>query len=551
MTATGMRRFVVLGLAVPLGLALASAAAGQGSAPATMHNATRLGGATAFYSPPLRSAASLKQMAARRGMADDIRTVLRESGIPETADAVMATLTGATSSVKGGSCDAATPADGTLVACEFQPGSTLLWMAFRPNARKGDRTPGRLDGVRWAGDAPFKALLFRVTNNYRIYTFVLPMACANLSLASVTEIEGEPVDASVDRVCDPKTGTLRATFTVQSKDLGRVQRVSVALDGRPAGEMTGSSWTYVASKPGDYTFDAVDSRGTSYPMTRRTLHVDACAPPPVPEPIRVVAPTCGVALSSGPLKRGYEVTIDATGSATGTDQVAPAITVELRGETVTGVAETLTLDSSRVGRIVVRRPGTYRVTATVSTPHVVEVGSSRYEGTASCEASIAVERPVVPGGTAVFFDILGGKERRVRPIEDTDLEFAQCSPLIGLKIGAARRFHHKWEVAGSVGAAISLVTDDEKVTESALFVDAEVNRYLTDGVFVGTGLSFWDLTRSETWTPAWLLHFGLPLAKHAKYPMFLLVEGRMFFDHADDVTNNYQVWGGVRVKLGR
>ena len=139
-------------------------------------------------------------------MAEDIRTVLRESGIPETADAVLATLAGAAFSVTGGFCDEATPADGTIVACDFQPGSTLLWMAYRPNANKGIRTPGRLERVRWAGTKPFKALLFRVTNDYKIYTFVLPMACSNLSLMSVKEIEGEPVDVSVDRMCDPKTG---------------------------------------------------------------------------------------------------------------------------------------------------------------------------------------------------------------------------------------------------------------------------------------------------------------------------------------------------------
>jgi hypothetical protein len=27
----------------------------------------------------------------------------------------------------------------------------------------------------------------------------------------------------------------------------------------------------------------------------------------------------------------------------------------------------------------------------------------------------------------------------------------------------------------------------------------------------------------------------------------LLTEGRLFLDHADDIRNNYQFWGGVRV----
>jgi len=549
MTHTEVRHVVVPGLALALGLALAPEAAAQSSNTDAMHNARRLGGSTSFYAPPLRSAASLKQMLARRGMAEDVRAVLRESGIPETADAVLATLAAARSSVAGGSCDDATPADGTIAACDFQPGSTLLWMAYRPNARKGDRTPGRLDGVRWAGNKPFKALLFRVTNDYKIYTFVLPLACSNLSLMSVKEIAGEPVDVSVDRVCDPKTGNLSATVKAGSKDLERVRRVGVAINGQPAGELTAPSWAFTSNKPGDYTFDATDTKGRPYPMTRRTVHVDPCPPPP-PAPKQVVGPTCSVAMSFLPVKGAYEISVDATRSTTGTSGVAPTVAVELRDDTGAGVGQKLTLDSSLSGKFTVRRRGMYRATATVSTPQAVEVGAFRYEGTATCEASVAVEKTSgAAGGAGVFFDVLGGKDRRVRPIEDTDLEFAQCSPLLGLKVGVAKRLRNDWEVAGALGVAISLVNDDQKVRESELFVDAEVNKYLAGGAFVGTGLSLWDLTRGDTFTPAWLLHFGVPLAKNARYPVFFIGEGRLFFDHIDDVSNNYQFWAGVRVHL--
>ena len=549
MARPGLKYIVVPGLALTLGLALASGAVAQGSSAVAMHDARRLGGTTAFYSPPLKSFASLKQMAARKGMADDIRTVLRASGIPETGDAVLATLTGAASSVKGGFCDEAMPADGSLVACEVQPGSTLLWMAYRPNARKGDRNPGLLENVRWAGNKPFKALLFRVTNDYKIYTFVLPMACANLSLMSVKEIEGEPVNLSVDRVCDPKTGLLRATIKADGKDLERVQRVSVAINGQPAGDLTAPSWTFTSDKPGNYAFDAIDAKDRSYPVGPRGIRLEACPPLAAPEVKQVVAPTCGVALSSVPVKGGYEINVDAARSTTGTSGVAPAVTIELRDATGAVVGQKLTLDSGLNGKFIVRRPGTYRATALVSTPQAVEVGAYRYEGTATCESDVTIEKPV--GGMAVFFDVLGGKDRRVRPIEDTDLEFAQCSPLLGLKFGVAKRFRNDWEVAGAVGVAINLVNSDEKVRESALFVDAEVNRYMSGGAFIGTGLSLWDLTRSDTMTPAWLLHVGLPLTKNWKYPLFFLTEGRLYFDHLDDVSNNYLIWAGLRLKFPR
>ncbi|MCX6538482.1 MAG: hypothetical protein NT151_06050 [Acidobacteria bacterium] len=534
--------------AVVMGLALVSVAAGQGTIVDGVHNAKRLGGPTAFYTPPLRTAANLKQLAARKGMADDIRTVLRESGIPEIGDAVLATLAGATSSVRGGFCDEATPADGVIVECDVQPGSTLLWMALRPKGNKGIRTPGRLERVRWAGDKPFRAFLFRVTNDYKIYTFILPMVCSNLSLMSIKEIPGEPVNVSVDRVCDPATGNLRATVKASSKDLERVQRVSVAINGQPAGELTASSWTFTSNKPGDYTFDATDTKGRSYSVARRTIRVEVCPPPPAPQPKQVVGPTCSLVLSVIPAKGGYEINVDATKSSTGTSGVAPTVTVDLRDDAGVAVGQKLTLDSSLNGKITVRRHGTYRGTATVTTPQAVEVGAYRYEGTATCDASVTIEKPA---GPSVFFDVLGGKERRVRPIGDTNMEFAQCSPLLGVKFGIAKRFKNDWELAGAVGVAISLVTDSQKVKESELFVDGELNKYMSGGAFVGTGLSLWDLTRSATWTPAWLLHFGIPLSKGDRHTVFFMGEGRLFFDHISDVSNNYQVWAGLRVKFGR
>ncbi len=549
MSSVFRRAFAIGAGAVVLGLALSSMAAAQGTPTDAVHNARRLGGATSFYAPPLRNAASLKQMVARKGMADDIRAVLRDSGIPETADAVLATLAGATSAVPGAFCDEATPADGTLVACEFQPGSTMLWMAYRPNARKGNRTPGRLESVRWAGKRPFKSLLFRVTNDYKIYTFILPMPCANLSLMSVKEIEGEPVDVSVDRMCDPKTGVLRATLKASSKDLERVRRVGVTINGQPAGELTAPSWTFTTDKPGDYTFDATDKSGKPYFVVPRTLRVEACPPPPPPPPPQVVGPTCSVVLSFVPVRRAYEINVDATRSTTGTSGVAPTVTVVLHDDAGAVVGETLALDSTLNGKFTVRRPGTYHGTATVTTPQGVVVGANRYEGTATCEASVTIERAA--GGPDFFVDILAGKDRRVRPIAGTDLEFAQCSPLLGLKFGVAKRFPSDWQVAGAVGVAMSLVNDKEKVRESALFVDAEVDKYVSGGSFIGTGLSLWDLTRSDTWTPAWLLHFGIPVSRHPRYPVYFIGEGRLFFDHIDDIKNNYQAWAGVRVQFRR
>jgi hypothetical protein len=159
-----------------------------------------------------------------------------------------------------------------------------------------------------------------------------------------------------------------------------------------------------------------------------------------------------------------------------------------------------------------------------------------------------------------FVDALPGKDRRVRPVDSRTTvdgssvfanagegDFAQCSPLFGVKFGVAKRWDNDWELAGAVGVALSLVTQDDKVREHEVFADVEINKYAgKHNILVGTGLSLWDITHSDTFTPAWMLHLGVPLGTERVY---LLGEGRLFFKQLDDIENNYQVWAGVRIRF--
>ena len=77
-------------------------------------DARSLGGATAFYKPPLTDAASLRRMAQKPGIGDDIRTVMRDAGMPEAADAFIAAISRGTSTRLAGNCGSATPGDGVF-----------------------------------------------------------------------------------------------------------------------------------------------------------------------------------------------------------------------------------------------------------------------------------------------------------------------------------------------------------------------------------------------------------------------------------------------------
>ena len=92
------RTIAVSTSAIVLSLALATAAAAQTPTASAYKPLHQIGTSTAFHKPALTTASSLQRLIAVRGMTDDVRKVLRDSGIPETADGVVAALSGARSS---------------------------------------------------------------------------------------------------------------------------------------------------------------------------------------------------------------------------------------------------------------------------------------------------------------------------------------------------------------------------------------------------------------------------------------------------------------------
>ena len=539
------------GLAAAAVLATAVTAGAQGAD--GYRNARRLGGSTSFYKPPLTTPASLKKMMANKRVVADLKTVLEQGGVSDIADKITSTLTSPTEVVKGATCAEAAPADGTIVECDFAPGGTLQWMAFKPRV-KGKPTASLLQNLRWSGKQPFKAFLFRVTTDDKIYTFVVPKPCGNLSLASAVDVPKPPVQITVDRAC-ATDGSLTATVRATG-DLAKVGRVRVSVNGSPAGELTSPSWSLTSNKPGTYTFEATDKNGKSYPVARTSATVEACPAPQAAAP-QVVNPTCQISVTGLKAKGGYELTIDASRSGFGTSEAAATTAVEVYDATGKMVGQRITLDANGMGKVTVPRKGapyTVKAVTTASKPGVV--GTHDYEGQAACEAAFA---PAVEARVPYFFaDAAYGKERRERPYSEKfdnpealglspSAMFGQCTPLLGVKVGYAKPFQNNWELAGSVGAAFPLTTKDDKVKKTQMLIDVEANKYLASGMFVGTGLSLWDITRSETFTPGWLVHFGVPLNRGARVPVYFLAEGRLFFDNIDNADNNYQFWGGIRI----
>jgi len=150
----------------------------------------------------------------------------------------------------------------------------------------------------------------------------------------------------------------------------------------------------------------------------------------------------------------------------------------------------------------------------------------------------------------VFFDVLGGKERRVRELEPATAATpavvgGRCAGLAGIKAGPDIRLGTAgWRFAPAAGVAFNVRDTDH----TSVFGEAELNYWIGDKGFIGVGVGAWDVTHSDTVTGSGLIHFGRELGRTASDVRFLAVgEGRLFFDGRDDIANNYQAWAGLRV----
>jgi hypothetical protein len=404
----------------------------------------------------------------------------------------------------------------------------------------------------------------------RTYRFILPKPCANLSLLKKTERDTRPptttfnLTPSVTAACDCTNGKLTTTVRVAGAPAG-LERVRVMVDGTSVGELTAPNWTLTSDRAGTYTFEASGAPNTNYVFTQNSVRIDTCAPAPK------VAAQCSVHVTHVETKKGYDLQIDTSGSGTGTANVPGTVTVQVTGPNgAVGQPVTVGPDGKATVSIPHKKAeGTYTVKSTLTAPETV-VDCKRYGGAGNgCEATATDTIAEVHGKPALFVDGFFGKERRERPASEkpgitpaelaaltatsgsSEALFGQCSPLLGLKVGVAKRFANDWELAGDVGAAINLSTGDDKLKQTQMIADVEANKYFPSDAFLGTGITFWDITRSETFTPAWLVHFGIPLAKDAKYPVFFVGEGRLFFDHISNASSNYNFWGGIRIRFGQ
>jgi hypothetical protein len=249
-------------------------------------------------------------------------------------------------------------------------------------------------------------------------------------------------------------------------------------------------------------------------------------------------PTCGITARPLPAQAGKPITVDLSGSrvAAGVKGGVKSAKVEVldsKGKLI----ETIDFGAGNLTRndVVIKQGGIHTLRAVV-TDEVDEVSTN------ACTAQVDVK-----GGFPFFVGAYAGKERLTHDDanDHTDITpfvaFARCSPVFGLTAGIQPKIGEHAEFEGAVG--VKFPTDSDSHT--TMLLDAAVNRTGEKGFF-GGGVSWYDIGK-DSGGVALLVHGGFDLSKDGKWQ--IVGQTRLpFFNHFDDVGNNYQLWAGIRFK---
>lgn len=469
------------------------------------HRVKKLGyPSTSFHKPPLKKADDLRRMLRGKKVAADVLTVLQKGGYSGTAEDL----------------DRAAQT-GEIIEIKIAPETRIPFMALR---RKGK--PDIITDVVWAGSKEFEAYELRFTSSSKEWRLVVPKACGNVWIEDVTP-------PPVVKVPDPTVGlsaggevcvTQPASVTVTVTDPKPGSNVVLAVNGQnvatfPATAGSVQKQIPAQSTPGTYTVTAsLDGAATA---GKGNVIVKPCPP------------TCSLVVTPNPIRRGKPFSVDASGS-----RVAPGVAGGIKSAQVDVVRKKdgVKVDSFvlagpglRRDDVVIRKAGDYKISVVV-TDDAGQVSSN------TCEVDPFTVESTLPLFGAAFF----GKERLVQD----DFLGGRCAPLFGAEIGLLPEIAENVELQASLGGKIN--TRDGG--NSSLFADVAINRLLSRG-FIGGGVSLWDITESDTRALAALLQGGIDVSKDGRFQF--VVEGRLPFDQFDDVSNNYQFWGGIRLRPAR
>jgi hypothetical protein len=252
--------------------------------------------------------------------------------------------------------------------------------------------------------------------------------------------------------------------------------------------------------------------------------------------VKPCLPTCGITASPLPAKAGKPFTVDLSGSrvAAGVKGGVKSAKVEVVDPKGT-VVDTFEMGAAGMTRsdFVIKRGGIHTLRAVITD----EAGQT---STNACTAQVDVK-----GGVPFYVGAYFGKERFVHDeVDGHDDGFvapaAICAEHLGFGVGYQPMLGDHAQFDAQLGIKLNF----EDNAHSALFADAAVN-YVGGRGFLGGGLSWWDIGKDSGGIGP-LVQGGFDLDKDGKWQ--LVAQARAPFSEFGDLSNNYQMWGGIRFR---
>lgn len=135
-----------------------------------------------FYMPPLTSVADLQTMVQKRGA--NIEEGFKKAGSMDAYAAFKEQF-----------------ATAKIETIKVQPGDKVQWMLFR---KYGKGPVDVAKDVTWGGKAPYEAFRFTAQKDGKVYEFIVPFACGNVALKSVSKPVAPVVPANQPPSCSVK-----------------------------------------------------------------------------------------------------------------------------------------------------------------------------------------------------------------------------------------------------------------------------------------------------------------------------------------------------------
>ncbi len=398
---------------------------------------------------------------------------------------------------------------GRIEETELSPGEKLEWMLFKE--RKKVKV---ISDAEIALKKPVKAFKVKVVIGLKVYEFVIPAICGNVSLKSFTELPAPECVLEVNptriEVGNPVTFNL-----CNSKNWVRGV-VNVSLAGKniatievPKEEC--NKKTFTATEPGNYSFESTvfDERGN--PSTNRCVASV--------EYWKNLPPTCDLKVSPEKVLTGQEVTLDASGSSDPEGKLAGVkFTIKSDGELV---EEKMLEEPPYIYKFKPYKAGSFKVELVAIDDHK--------ETSSTCEGTYTALR-------RGFFMLESGI-------------MSQADPrlFLPLRFGYQYRVNEKYRVAGLIGYNIKIKGNSEDDEYGNPFTADILFLYYPERFYLGVGTGLW-MVKNENNLDL-IVKTGYEVHSTDNMGVSLFVEGRLPYVNFDEESDRGVIVFGVNVRF--